>query len=299
MVRKAIAAANPKKIGIPPSLGIGFLWIFRSFGLSTNPRDNANLMIIGVVIIVIINEIKKVKINTTIMGIYYIRLVKRKKGTPLFDNFSQLLYNYHMIRNAIKLFGIWCLLFVISSATALAIGGKTKMSDKMYAVFKTSKGDITCVLYQKQAPITVDNFVGLATGTKEWKDPKSGKPSKTPLYSGTIFHRVIPKFMIQGGDPLGMGIGGPGYKFNDEIDPSLDFSKTGVLAMANAGPNTNGSQFFITVAPTPWLNGHHTIFGQVIKGQEVVDAISNVDRDSNDKPDEPVVIKEILVKTKL
>src|SRR5436305_11050206 len=127
----------------------------------------------------------------------------------------------------------------------------------VYAVIYTSMGNIVCRRFEGKAPRTVANFRGLATGTKAWTDPKTGKLKKTPLYSGTMFHRVIPDFMIQGGDPLGDGTGSPGYKIDDEIDPSLDFSKPGVLAMANSGPNTNGSQFFITVAPAEHLNGHY------------------------------------------
>ena len=173
------------------------------------------------------------------------------------------------------------------------------MPDKLYAVFETSKGNIVFILYPKQAPKTVENFVGLAQGSIEWKDPQSGEKSKKPLYDGTIFHRVIPDFMVQGGDPLGLGIGGPGYKFDDEFAPDLTFNIPGRLAMANSGPNTNGSQFFITVAPTQWLNGRHTIFGQVIEGQDVADAISMVKRGQNDKPVEPVILKKVTIKTEL
>ena len=164
------------------------------------------------------------------------------------------------------------------------MGVKPKMPERLYAVFETSQGNITCVLYPKSAPKTIDNFMTLA---------------KKPFYDGTIFHRVIPDFMIQGGDPTGTGMGGPGYKFEDEIDPKLKFDQVGRLAMANAGPNTNGSQFFITVAPTPWLNGAHTIFGQVIEGQEVVEAISLVKRGQHDKPVEPVVLKKVIIKESL
>lgn len=173
------------------------------------------------------------------------------------------------------------------------------MPDKLYAVFETSKGNITCILYTKQAPKTVENFVGLAKGEKEWIDPRIGKKAKSPLYNGTIFHRVIPDFMIQGGDPLGRGTGGPGYQFEDEFCDGLGFDRVGRLAMANSGPNTNGSQFFVTLAPTTWLNGKHTIFGQVIEGQDVVDAISKVKRDSRDKPIEEVVIRKVVIKDKL
>ncbi len=148
------------------------------------------------------------------------------------------------------------------------------MADQLFATFKTSLGDIVVKLLPEKAPKTVENFVALAEGTKEWKDPRSGQTVKKPLYDGTVFHRVIPDFMIQGGDPLGNGTGGPGYKFADEIGPGNEFSKPFLLAMANAGPNTNGSQFFITEVPTPWLNRGHTIFGEVVKGQELVPKIA-------------------------
>lgn len=162
------------------------------------------------------------------------------------------------------------------------------------ATIKTSEGSITCELFTKAAPITVANFVGLSTGTKEFKDIKTGKMVKRPFYNGLIFHRVIPGFMIQGGDPLGNGTGGPGYQFANE-NTNASFSKPGVLAMANAGPNTNGSQFFITVAPTPSLQGSYNVFGQVIAGQEVADKISNVPTDPQDKPITPVVIESITI----
>jgi peptidyl-prolyl cis-trans isomerase A (cyclophilin A) len=165
----------------------------------------------------------------------------------------------------------------------------------LYATIKTSMGDIEVQLFEKQSPVTVKNFVGLARGTKLWTDPATGKPTQRPLYTGTIFHRVIPGFMIQGGDPLGTGIGTPGYKFNNENSPDLTFDRPGRLAMANAGPNTNGSQFFITVAPYPSLNGGYTIFGQVLEGQSVADKISQVPRDSQDKPLTPVTITRIAI----
>ena len=164
-----------------------------------------------------------------------------------------------------------------------------------YVTFETSMGNIVCKLFEKETPVTVANFIGLAQGTKEWSDPKTGTSMKKPFYDGLIFHRVIPKFMIQGGCPLGQGVGGPGYQFDDEIVPSLKFSKSGLLAMANAGPGTNGSQFFITLAATPWLNGHHTIFGEVVEGDSVVLALGNVDRAPNDKPLVPVVMKKVTI----
>ena len=148
------------------------------------------------------------------------------------------------------------------------------MAEPIHATFKTSAGDIVVRLLPEKAPKTVENFVGLAEGTREWKDPRSGKTVSTPLYDGTNFHRVIPEFMIQGGDPLGTGTGGPGYRFGDEIGPDNKFDRPGLLAMANAGPNTNGSQFFITEVPTPHLNRGHTIFGEVVRGLELVGRIA-------------------------
>ncbi|MFL6415312.1 MAG: peptidylprolyl isomerase [Bryobacteraceae bacterium] len=167
----------------------------------------------------------------------------------------------------------------------------------LYAVIYTSMGNIVCRLFEKEAPKTVANFRGLATGTKIWTDPKTGRPKRTPLYSGTTFHRVIPDFMIQGGDPTGTGNGWPGYKIDDEIDPNLKFDRPGILAMANSGPNTNGCQFFITVGPAEHLNGNYSIFGEVVSGQDVADAISKVPRDAADKPNQPVTITGIAIKT--
>jgi peptidyl-prolyl cis-trans isomerase A (cyclophilin A) len=164
-----------------------------------------------------------------------------------------------------------------------------------YAVFDTSQGKIVVRLFEKEAPQTVGNFVGLAEGTKEFVDPKTGKKTKRPFYDGLIFHRVIPQFMIQGGCPQGSGMGGPGYKFADEFHPSLKHSKAGKLSMANSGPGTNGSQFFITVAATPWLDNRHTIFGEVVEGQDVADKISNVARDSSDRPRTPVTLQKVRI----
>ena len=166
----------------------------------------------------------------------------------------------------------------------------------LYAVIYTSMGNIVCRLFEKEAPQTVANFRGLATGTKAWTDPKTGRLKHTPLYSGTTFHRVIPDFMIQGGDPAGDGTGGPGYKFDNETNSTLKFDRPGILAMANSGPNTNGCQFFITVAPAEHLNGSYSIFGEVVSGQEAADAISKVPRNAEDKPDTPVTIKAIAVR---
>ena len=165
-----------------------------------------------------------------------------------------------------------------------------------YAIIYTSMGNIVCRLFAQTAPKTVSNFIGLAKGTKAWTDPETGKSRHTPLYNGTTFHRVIPGFMIQGGDPQGDGLGTPGYKIDDEIDPNRSFDKAGILAMANYGPNTNGSQFFITVAPAPHLDGHYSIFGEVISGQDVANSISRVPRDENDKPLAPVKVLRIAIR---
>ena len=148
------------------------------------------------------------------------------------------------------------------------------MAESTFATFKTSAGDIVVKLLTEKAPSTVENFVGLAEGTKEWTDPATKQKVKRPLYDGTVFHRVIPDFMIQGGDPLGTGYGGPGFRFADEIGPDNTFDRPGLLAMANAGPNTNGSQFFITEVATRHLDRGHTIFGEVVKGFELVPEIA-------------------------
>lgn len=167
----------------------------------------------------------------------------------------------------------------------------------MKALIETSMGDIEIELFEDKAPVTVANFVGLANGTKEFVDLKTGKKMKKRFYDGLTFHRVIPDFMIQGGCPLGTGTGGPGYKFEDETSNGLKFTKPGLLAMANAGPNTNGSQFFITEVSTPWLNGNHTIFGQVsgAKDLEVVKKIARTECDMRDNPMDPVIIKKITI----
>jgi peptidyl-prolyl cis-trans isomerase A (cyclophilin A) len=167
-----------------------------------------------------------------------------------------------------------------------------------YAIFDTSMGKIVCRLFDKEAPNTVKNFIELAQGKRDWKDGVSGKKGPGPLYNGTIFHRVIPKFMIQGGDPSGTGMGGPGYKFADETKGSPHkFDKPGKLAMANSGPNTNGSQFFITVDNTDWLTGKHTIFGEVVEGQDVVDAITKVKRNAQDRPAQDIQVNSISIDT--
>jgi peptidyl-prolyl cis-trans isomerase A (cyclophilin A) len=166
----------------------------------------------------------------------------------------------------------------------------------LYATFVTNQGTIVCRLFEKEAPKTVANFVELAEGKREWKDSVSGKKGPGPLYNGTVFHRVIPNFMIQGGDPSGTGMGGPGYKFEDETKGSpFKFDVPGKLAMANAGPNTNGSQFFITTGATPWLTGNHTIFGEVIEGQDISDKISGLPRNQQDRPKNEVVLESVTL----
>jgi cyclophilin family peptidyl-prolyl cis-trans isomerase len=166
----------------------------------------------------------------------------------------------------------------------------------LYATINTTQGAIVVKFFEKEAPITVRNFVGLARGTKAWKDPKTGlMVMKRSLYNGTIFHRVIPNFMIQGGDPLGTGVGGPGFVIPDEFSPDLKFDVPGRLAMANSGPHTGGSQFFITEVPTPHLNGLHTIFGQVVEGQDIVTKIAHVPV-NGEKPVTPVRITSIVIK---
>ena len=169
------------------------------------------------------------------------------------------------------------------------------MAEDTYAVLKTSLGTIEVKLFPNHAPKTVKNFVELAEGTREWTDPRTGKTETKRLYDGTIFHRVISGFMIQGGDPLGRGTGGPGYRFGDEFHPELAFTKPYLLAMANAGPGTNGSQFFITVVPTQWLTGKHTIFGEVMSGTEIVDTIAAVDTGDMDRPKQDVVVESVTI----
>jgi len=164
-----------------------------------------------------------------------------------------------------------------------------------YAIFETSQGSIVIRLLEKEAPKTVENFVGLAEGTKEFTNEKTGKKEKRNFYDGLSFHRVIPQFMIQGGCPEGSGRGGPGYKFADEFHPSLKHSTAGKLSMANSGPGTNGSQFFITVAATPWLDNKHTIFGEVVEGQDVADKISNAPRDGSDRPRTPITLNKVRI----
>jgi peptidyl-prolyl cis-trans isomerase A (cyclophilin A) len=164
------------------------------------------------------------------------------------------------------------------------------------ATIQTNRGAFTVRLMPEHAPKTVQNFIDLATGSKSWEDPRDGARKAAPLYPGTIFHRVISGFMVQGGDPAGTGRGGPGYQFEDECPPGgPSFDRPGLLAMANAGPDTNGSQFFVTVAATPWLDGRHTIFGEVTDGYEVVEEIANLETGPQDRPVVDVVIDRIDV----
>ena len=166
----------------------------------------------------------------------------------------------------------------------------------VHAAFTTSMGEFKARLFPEHAPKTVGNFIDLATGKREWIDPRDRSKKSEPLFDGTVFHRVIDGFMIQGGDPEGTGRGGPGYRFEDEFPPGAPaLDRAGLLAMANAGPGTNGSQFFITVAPTPWLSGKHTVFGEVTDGYEVVEAISKVPTGGGDRPSTPVVLEQVKV----
>jgi len=200
-----------------------------------------------------------------------------------------------------KILWIYVLAFILmafsfNSKAAEKKAKETKKGKDMIAVFETNKGTFKVKLFSDKAPKTVENFVGLAEGTKEWTDPKTGNKVKKPFYDGLKFHRVIPNFMIQGGDPLGTGTGGPGYRFEDEFPAGAPkHDKPGMLSMANAGPNTNGSQFFVTVAATPWLDGKHTVFGEVIEGMDVVTDISKVKTGAMDRPTEDVVIKHLKI----
>ena len=169
------------------------------------------------------------------------------------------------------------------------------MTNTLTATLRTSQGTVQVRLFPDHAPKTVANFVELAEGGREWTDPRTRQATTGRLYDGTVFHRVIPRFMIQGGDPLGNGTGGPGYRFADEIHPDLRFDKPYLLAMANSGPGTNGSQFFITTVPTPWLTGKHTIFGEVIEGTDVVDAIAKTKTGPGDRPVKDVVVQSVTI----
>jgi peptidyl-prolyl cis-trans isomerase A (cyclophilin A) len=177
-----------------------------------------------------------------------------------------------------------------------AVAPAKKGFRKMFALFDTTMGKFKARLFFDKAPKTVANFTDLAEGKKEWTDPVSKQKKKSNFYDGLMFHRVIPNFMIQGGDPIGNGTGGPGYQFSDEFGPDLKHEKPGMLSMANAGPNTNGSQFFITTVATPWLDKKHAIFGEIVEGMDVVEAISKTARDmSNDRPLKPVIINKLTI----
>jgi peptidyl-prolyl cis-trans isomerase A (cyclophilin A) len=165
----------------------------------------------------------------------------------------------------------------------------------LYAKFETTLGNFTVELFEEKVPVTVGIFSGLAEGTKEWKHPKTGETHTKPYYDGIIFHRIIEGFMIQGGDPLGEGRGGPGFQFKDEFHPDLRHDQAGILSMANAGPNTNGSQFFITLAATPHLDRRHTVFGKVVEGLDVIHAIGRTATDGQDRPKTPVVMNKVTI----
>jgi len=165
----------------------------------------------------------------------------------------------------------------------------------VYAEFITSEGNFTIQLHEQETPTTVANFIGLAEGTKEWTDPRTNKKVTQPYYDGVVFHRIIDGFMIQGGDPLGQGIGGPGYTFADEFHPRLRHDKAGILSMANRGPNTNGGQFFITLGPTPHLDDRHTVFGEVVEGMDVVRKIGSTRTGERDRPVQDIVIQNVKI----
>ncbi len=170
-----------------------------------------------------------------------------------------------------------CLIFLLSSGVFIISAFADTLDKGIFAEIQTNKGKITVRLFYRKVPKTVANFIGLAEGTKSWIDVRTGQSQNTPLYRNLKFHRVIKNFMVQGGDPLGNGRGGPGYRFQDEFHPELKHNKAGILSMANAGPNTNGSQFFITHVPTPWLDNRHSVFGEVIEGMNVVNHIRQND----------------------
>jgi peptidyl-prolyl cis-trans isomerase A (cyclophilin A) len=189
--------------------------------------------------------------------------------------------------------------FAFVTLLVLALGAgvlaETTMQPGTYATFQTTEGTFTIRLFEAETPVTVAKFIGLAEGTLEWTDPRNGKKTTQPYYDGIIFHRVIEGFMIQGGDPLGQGTGGPGFTFKDEFHPSLKHSKEGILSMANRGPNTNGGQFFITLAATPWLDNKHSVFGEVVEGIEVVRQIGKVPTGAADRPVKDVRIDKVTI----
>jgi peptidyl-prolyl cis-trans isomerase A (cyclophilin A) len=182
-----------------------------------------------------------------------------------------------------------------TDTSGIISGFKREDTLATYATFETTEGNFKIRLFDQEAPNTVANFVGLAEGTKEWRDPATGERKKAPFYNGIIFHRVINGFMIQGGDPLGQGTGGPGYNFADEFHPQARHDKPGMLSMANAGPNTNGSQFFITLGPTPHLDKKHSVFGEVVEGLDIVKKIGAVPTGRQDRPVTPVVINKVTI----
>jgi peptidyl-prolyl cis-trans isomerase A (cyclophilin A) len=189
-----------------------------------------------------------------------------------------------------------CIVSIAAAAGVLQTAQKElTLPTGVYAQFVTSEGNFTVRLFEQEAPNTVANFIGLAQGTKEWTDPRTNKKVKQPYYDGIMFHRVIKGFMIQGGDPLGQGIGGPGYTFADEFHPKLRHGKIGILSMANRGPNTNGGQFFITLAPTPHLDDRHSVFGEVVEGLDVIQKIGATPTDARDRPLKDVVIKSVKI----
>jgi peptidyl-prolyl cis-trans isomerase A (cyclophilin A) len=193
-----------------------------------------------------------------------------------------------------------CAAALLLAAGTAGAGQAAKKGGKVLAHFTTSAGAFTVELFESDAPKTVANFVGLAEGTKEFTDPKTGEKVKRPFYNGLVFHRVIAGFMIQGGDPLGTGTGGPGFKIPDEFGSGRKLEKAGILAMANVGqPNTGGSQFFITLAPTPWLNGKHTVFGEVVEGMDVIEKIGTTRTTKpGDRPVTPITIQSIKIERK-
>ncbi len=169
----------------------------------------------------------------------------------------------------------------------------------MYAHFTTSEGNFSVRLFDEETPNTVANFTGLANGSKEWTDPRSGRKVNQPYFNGTVFHRIIDRFMIQGGDPLGQGTGGPGYTFADEFHPKLRHTKAGILSMANRGPNTNGGQFFITLAATPWLDDKHSVFGEVVEGMDVVKKIGGTPTSKpGDRPIKAITVQTVTIEKK-
>ena len=202
-----------------------------------------------------------------------------------------------------KVFWIYLVAFILAAFSFRADAKTTvkekqnsKKGNEMFALFETNKGNFKVKLLNEKAPKTVENFVGLAEGTKEWTDPKTGSKVKKPFYDGLTFHRLIKDFMIQGGCPVGNGTGGPGYRFDDEFTPGQQkHDKPGILSMANAGPNTNGSQFFVTTVATPWLDGRHVVFGEVVEGMDVVHSIENSKTGPMDRPVETVTIQHVKI----